>query len=48
MDCFCGSGSFLSAGIKNNRIVIGIDKSDAALSVIKNKEELKDINIISI
>lgn len=47
MDCFCGSSSFLSAGINNNRYVIGIDKSAVAKSVLKEKRDnLKDIEII--
>lgn len=37
MDCFCGSGSFLLAGFKNSRKVIGIDNSKQAINVaIKN------------
>lgn len=37
LDCFCGSGSFLEASIKNNRIAIGIDKSPVAISIAKEK-----------
>lgn len=33
MDCFCGSGGFLEAGLKNNRRVIGIDESKIAINV---------------
>ena len=48
MDCFCGSSSFLKEGIKLNRYVIGIDKSDIALNIILNKrEELKELKIIT-
>lgn len=49
MDCFCGSSSFLSAGIENNRYVIGIDKSKIAKDIIKNKRKnLKDIFIVDL
>ena len=37
MDCFAGSGSFLLAAAKNNRIFIGIDKSKIALKVEEQK-----------
>ena len=33
MDCFCGSGNFLLAGVKNNRKIIGIDKSKIAIDI---------------
>jgi site-specific DNA-methyltransferase (adenine-specific) len=49
MDCFCGSSSFLSAGIDNNRYVIGIDKSKVARNVLTEKRNnLKDICIIEL
>lgn len=49
MDCFCGSSSFLSAGIDNNRYVIGIDKSKVAIDVLTGKRDnLKDICIIDL
>lgn len=48
MDCFCGSGSFLEAGIKHNRFVIGIDKSSISKSVVNSRESLKDITFIQI
>lgn len=49
MDCFCGSSSFLVAGIKNNRYVIGIDKSDIAKEVLVNKrKELTDLRFIEL
>ncbi|MCR8685651.1 site-specific DNA-methyltransferase [Campylobacter ureolyticus] len=35
MDCFCGSGSFLIAGLKNNRNVIGIDISEQSMKISK-------------
>ena len=37
LDCFCGSGTTLLAAQKNNRHWIGIDQSQAAISVAKNK-----------
>lgn len=37
MDCFCGSGAFLEAGRKQNRFVIGIDKSAISESVVKSR-----------
>lgn len=46
MDCFCGSSSFLKAGIVNKRKVIGIDKSDIAFYVSKNRKELNFLEII--
>lgn len=47
MDCFAGSSSFLKEGIKKNRYVIGIDKSDIAKDIIENKrKELADIKIM--
>ena len=46
LDCFCGSGSFLKAGLKYGRKVIGIDKSEISLKVVKESEELKNIDII--
>lgn len=46
MDCFCGSSSFIKAGINNNRCVIGIDKSDIACDVSKSREELGNIDFI--
>lgn len=46
MDCFCGSGSFLKAGVKNGRKVIGIDKSAIAFDVTVHREELEAIQKI--
>ena len=43
MDCFCGSGSFLLAGLKNNRQIIGIDNSKTAINICK--ENLSSFNI---
>ena len=37
MDCFCGSGSFLKAGLKHDRYVIGIDQSDSSKLVVSNR-----------
>lgn len=48
MDCFCGSGSFLKEGKIHNRTVIGIDKSEIALSITKSRNELKNIDSINI
>lgn len=39
MDCFCGSGGFLQAGLKNNRQVIGIDVSEVAIDLVKRHLE---------
>lgn len=35
MDCFCGSGSFLHAGLNNNRNVIGIDIGSQSIKIAK-------------
>ncbi|WP_240329965.1 site-specific DNA-methyltransferase [Helicobacter suis] len=35
MDCFCGSGSFLQAGLAHMRQVIGIDASEIAIELSK-------------
>ncbi|EAK9994728.1 site-specific DNA-methyltransferase [Campylobacter lari] len=35
MDCFCGSGSFLLAGLNNGRNVIGIDSGKQSIKIIK-------------
>lgn len=49
MDCFCGSSSFLSAGLENDRFVIGIDKSMIARNIIERKRDnLKNILIVEI
>lgn len=48
MDCFCGSGALLKAGLKNKRKVIGIDKSEAALSCIFKNKDLKSLDFIDI
>lgn len=42
LDCFCGAGTFLKAGLSKNRKVIGIDKSPIATKVILENEELKN------
>lgn len=44
MDCFCGSGNFLKAGIKNKRQVIGIDKSIISKNVVETN--VKNIKIL--
>lgn len=47
MDCFCGSSSFLVAGISKNRYVIGIDKSEISKDVsLKKRDELKELLFI--
>lgn len=46
MDCFCGSGSFLMAGVKHSRKVIGIDNSKTAKQVALNR--LQNINILNL
>jgi len=48
MDCFCGSGNFLSAGLKNNRFVIGIDKSIASKDCVKSKKNLNLLDFIDL
>lgn len=48
MDSFSGSGSFLKEGVKEKRFVIGIDQSDIAIKVIKNRDELNGIDIFSL
>jgi len=48
MDCFCGSGNFLSAGLKNNRFVIGIDKSIASKDRVKSKKNLNLLDFIDL
>lgn len=49
MDCFCGSSSFLSAGLENDRFVIGIDKSIVSRDIIeKKRNSLKNILIVEI
>ena len=37
MDCFAGSGTTLLAAAKLGRKFIGIDSSDVAINVIKNR-----------
>jgi adenine-specific DNA-methyltransferase len=37
LDCFCGSGTTLKAAQMNNRRWIGIDKSELAIQVVKQK-----------
>lgn len=49
MDCFCGSSSFLLAGINKNRYVIGIDQSDASKEVlIRKRTTIQDIRLIEV
>ena len=37
LDCFCGSGSTLHAAARNGRNWIGIDKSEQAIEITKNR-----------
>jgi adenine-specific DNA-methyltransferase len=37
LDCFCGSGTTLKSAQTNNRHWIGIDQSDLAIQVTKQK-----------
>ena len=47
MDCFCGSGNFLLAGVKNNRKIIGIDKSQTAINIAcKNLKDVVNFKIL--
>lgn len=48
MDCFCGSGSFLEAGILKDRYVIGIDNSIFSLKAVKSRKHLERISIIDL
>lgn len=48
MDSFSGSGSFIKEGVKEKRFVIGIDQSDIAIKVTKNRNELNGIDIYSL
>lgn len=49
MDCFCGSSSFLLAGINKKRYVIGIDKSEISKEVLmKKRREVTNLNIIDL
>lgn len=48
MDCFCGSGSFLVAGLRHGRKIIGIDNSETAINIASNRPELKNIPIIQL
>lgn len=40
MDPFCGSGTALEAAARNGREWIGIDKSDAAIEIVKKRMEI--------
>ena len=46
MDCFCGSGTFLEAGLLNGRKVIGIDQSLIAYAVSMDRFRLFPIQTI--
>lgn len=45
MDCFCGSGSFLLAGLNNGRKVIGIDSSQTSYNVCSKQPKFSDIKM---
>lgn len=47
LDCFCGSGSTLLAASKHGRYFIGIDQSDVAISISKERS-LGDYDFIDI
>ncbi|WP_250278206.1 site-specific DNA-methyltransferase [[Clostridium] colinum] len=46
MDSFCGSSSFLKAGLKKNRYVIGIDKSHISKELFKKNKNLNTLKLI--
>lgn len=48
MDCFCGSGSFLVAGIRHGRRVIGIDNSRTAINIAGTRPELQNIPVVQL
>lgn len=47
LDCFCGSGTTLKAAQLNNRLWIGIDKSDLAIKVTMEKMDKIQGNLFS-
>lgn len=48
MDCFCGSGTFLAAGMRHGRRVIGMDNSEIALEVASTRPELENVPVLKI
>lgn len=40
LDCFCGSGTTLQAAARNNRQWIGIDRSDLAMKITKERMKI--------
>lgn len=48
MDCFCGSGSFLASAMRLGRRVIGIDKSEVAIQVARQRHELRHLPLVTI
>lgn len=48
MDCFCGSGTFLAAGIRHGRRVIGVDESDIAIAVALKRPELVNMPVLEL
>ena len=47
MDCFCGSGTTLKSAQINNRYWVGIDQSDLAIQITKQKIEKTRDNLFS-
>lgn len=47
MDCFCGSGTTLKSAELNNRLWIGIDQSDYAITASKEKLDLIENDLFS-
>lgn len=48
MDCFCGSGAFLAAGIRHGRRVIGVDESEIAIEVARKRPELAEMRVVEV
>lgn len=48
LDCFCGSGSFLSAAARKERRAIGIDQSDVAIEVARGRPALENFKFVKI
>ncbi len=48
MDCFCGSGAFLAAGIRHGRRVIGVDESEIAIAVASQRPELVNMPVLEL
>lgn len=48
MDCFCGSGAFLKAGLARSRFVIGVEKSPVAASVMRESPILAELEFLDL